>query len=483
MTKKKDVLKINEKNLFKHIDKNNLIKDVSTAIKIVSYQPDNFHIYGSYNLAAQPFPSDIDGFEKILLCKNCSYDEAINEGENIIKKLVKKISQTKNVYIGDIKFCKDKEIADIFLNTDNKILENYYSLKNLFKKIYDKKYIDKDKLNKFNLLLEKSVIENKRLKKEKTYTRPSGKTYKFTDKEINDKNDEVLNQFKTYEFNDYNKYYQEIYEEIRNIILLRWTPEEIFKGFKFINGRKITLNTALKNCKFNYIDKDGEQTTDYSFIKIDLWVYINHKFIEVTNLIILYHFPKGKHVPNYLSFNDETTKGEKKETTFKESLKREIAKYYFSDLDKNYKPIKYAKRIFALANLYKDKKTTIKLIKLWRSPLNLLSSIKSELSTLVDIIEKIKKPPLKDIKKQIDEIKLKLDRIIDYDLSPVIYDFIKQILKSQSKKEIIDLIEKIQDKIKDLIDPNIVKYLKSVKLWPAPKKYLNSKFFTGFIDI
>lgn len=421
MTKSR-ILEIKKENVFKKIDKTQITKDVKEAIKKVSYIPKNYHIYGSFSLAAQSYPSDIDGFEEINLCDNCDYEEAMEKGAQIIQTIVRKIKKSKNCYLGDIKVCKDEEQS-----TDlKKIVNNPPSKKDfekLFKNFLEKEYISEEQYEKLILLNQKKK-----------------------------------------------RNLAEIYEILRNMFLLRWNQEEILRGYKELEGKRIIkLKDALKNCKhYDPIFKIWV----LSIVKIDILVKLNGKFREVTNLLQFYYTDK-KSKKEYVSFS----KSPKEE--FIESLQGEIASYYYNPLPKYKNPIKYAKRIFTLASIYNDVKTGEKLVKLWRSPYNILYALKSEIGTLIDIMKKVKKPRYKEIIKQIEEMKFRLSRIIDINIPIELFDYINNIIKkrSNSKIFIIENLEKMNDIIRELTNNDVIKYLKSVNLYPAPKNYLDKKNF------
>ena len=451
---KKDLLEINEEKVFDSLNVINLTEDVKHAINIISYKPEEIHVYGSYNFRAQPSPSDIDLYEKIKLCEDCTYKEAIKNGAEIMQKLIRKIIKIPNVYIGDVKFCADTDIKDLIGNEN---IINTESINKIINKMYKNKYIKKDEYKKMlDLNKESNKFNIKREKEER-----KNKTYEEGD-----------------DYDDEDKYIQELFEIFRNLTSLRWTKEEILKGEKkLVGNRKITLEKALSQCKQEYYYTEDDKNIDYNMAKIDLWMKINNRFVEVTNLLMFFYTKKEKE--EYITFSRERGTEKIVQEEMITGLREEIAKYYYSKLKKFYKPLKYAKRIFSLSQILEDKKTGLKLVKLWRSPLNTVGSIQAELGTLKDIIMKVKNPPLEDIFHQIDEIKLRLDRIIDIEIPQDIYNEINKLSqkKIRNPEKIAESIEKIETMMKEIVDPLIVEYLKSVKLWPAPKKYLDVEYF------
>src|SRR5690606_17263558 len=67
--------------------------------------------------------------------------------------------------------------------------------------------------------------------------------------------------------------YDYMFDLIRNRRILRWSKEEILRSYKIISGgKRYTLADALK---------------DETMVKIDLISLVNHRFVEVTNIIFL----------------------------------------------------------------------------------------------------------------------------------------------------------------------------------------------------
>jgi hypothetical protein len=423
-------LKLNKKNVFNKISQKEMNSDVFKAVELISHDPKNFRIYGSYAFAAQPYPADIDGFELINLCDNCDYNEALVSGAYITREIIKKIVNSPDAYLGDVKFCTDTAV-----------------LKGLDERRKNKKYDEQITVEDFNKIID-DLIKNKYI----------------TISEYDE-----LKKLNTGKSNDKDA----LYEFFRNKGLLRWKGEELLKGYKQLSGNRIiTLVDALRQCASMVYGRSGEQELSLALVKIDLWVKINGKFIEVTNVLMFSYTKTGSNKKIYFTY--ERTVIEK----IMEGLKEEVASYYFNSLKKFFNPIKYAKRVFSLASIYQDRITGEKLVKLWRSPYNIFYSLRSEIGTLTDIITNIKNPPLKDIVKQIEDMKLRLVRIVDIDVPDNLYNDINSIVddKIMSKTLILKKLNDMKETIKSIIDAPVLKYLKSVKLWPAPKKYLDEEY-------
>ena len=77
---------------------------------------------------------------------------------------------------------------------------------------------------------------------------------------------------------------------------------------------------------------------------------------------------------------------------------------------------------------------------------------------------------------------MSIARVIAVKIDNSIYKKIDDIISGKYNKNI--LIEKlgyIVKYLKEKFEPEVVKYLKSIKLWPAPKKYMNGQDFTFYI--
>ena len=431
------------RTLFESVPKEGLTKDTQRAIKLVAYDPEEIRVYGSFNYRAQAFPGDLDLVESVVLCpKGCSKETAIHHFKKVIQEIVRKISNTKDVYVGDIKLCVDPDIYAITrqhywgARSENVTsIEDFSSSKvsHDIESMRDKGWIPGDKAKELLGLARK------------------GDHISLHD-------------------------YAQLVEEMRNLTVLRWTVSEILQGHKILSGgRKITIEKALDTC----YDVDTDRG---SLVKVDTYIPIDGKYVEVTNLLIAGYINEEKN-RTHLTFGefkeDRLIRGLPKNQI--EGLREEIAKYYFHYLPKDDKPIKYAKRIFSLAQLFHDAGTARKLADLWHSDINLMNQVKSEVDTLTDLLEFNAKAPLGTIKHQVDAMKAKLIRILTLPIHEEDYHLIDHISKSTiTRKEMMELLEKLSDSLKERINPAAKKFLKEHQLYPAPKKYLD-RYYLDFI--
>jgi hypothetical protein len=136
-----------------------------------------------------------------------------------------------------------------------------------------------------------------------------------------------------------------LYYFIHSISVIRWTSDEILKG---INKDGIKLNEAI-------------ETSELS--KIDLYFFLNGRFVEITNFY-------------YDDSQDDTNK------EMINGLKLNLLKYVYTD-DKNY--LKALKRLNAVARLTANYKILDKLKFFLSGNIALLSSAKTDLETLIII--------------------------------------------------------------------------------------------------
>ena len=246
--------------------KESYTKDINRALSIISYMKENNRVYGSFNHISQAYPGDIDTTEivKTELPDNKAPDFFVKTFQQVIEKVVK----APNTYLGDIKFCTDIDLYKAYIKID--MSEKIIDIKKKIRHMNEQGLISDDD---FKELM--SIYINK-------YD-------KFTEEDLIDKN---------YKSAEYKAYYK-FSEKLRNLIILRWSKNEIKQGYKILQGnRKITMEHAILNCgspcgthmitkrcqrEFPLFDLD--ELTSVGFTKVDMWTLVNGKFIEVTNLI------------------------------------------------------------------------------------------------------------------------------------------------------------------------------------------------------
>jgi hypothetical protein len=215
--------------------------------------------------------------------------------------------------------------------------------------------------------------------------------------------------------------------------IVRWTPEEVLKGYKILNdGSKYTLKESFKT----------------GITKLDLIAYIDNRFIEFS---IIYNFNKPS-----INITD--------------SIKEDILKYYNA---KNY--FKMAKRIFSLAVSYGDKETKDILYQLFNSDLGRIYVLNSDIKTLLYLFDNNNNLPINRIRKEISNFHKRLNNIkLFFNENNIIKDIIKKI-KVIEKNLTIDKVDDlllISKTLDNILMSETEKYLLFYKLLPLNQRYL-----------
>jgi len=388
-------------------------KEAIDFLKIKSAVP-----YGSFKLRASKYPSDIDVLEEIGYYN--TKEEAVKKFKKEFVKIVKKIYKHPKYYIGDIKCGMDEVYNNInigyLLNGYVKDFD-YDRLLNLFETLYKNKYLEKEEIDEIKKLL--------------------------------------------YEIKNNNnvKAYDELEEFIRKKATLRWSYEDIVKGYLILApNRKKTLLDAID---------------DISITKIDMFAPVDGIYTETTMFYLLGMIKNKKIVFINQPYNFWEVRVE--------GLKDEIEKMFYNHVF--YNPLKGSKRVFAYARLTGDKKMVKIISPLLSSEAVLLGKIKSDLELLVNMIRYVNQPPYEILYKQLDMLKPKIGHMIEFK-NMDIQNKINEILKKKYKGEkFIDNVKQIQEMIKERIYPYIIKYLKKNNIYPIPLKYLPDQLKYNYEEI
>lgn len=248
-------------------------------------------------------------------------------------------------------------------------------------------------------------------------------------------------------------------ELLRKYAVLRWSPQEILAGIKSLPGNKqILLQDAIKA---------------KSQINIEVIGLINGKFTDLSNFYVLLYTDKSgkKHVVNA---SDQLLTDFY--TFFTTQLRANIKKMYYSPLNHDY--YKLIKRYWSYGKITRDQGLINKILPIVNSPIALAGQKKSEIVTLIKLVEYtgLDRVPIDIFKNQVSNIKLSLagvlalgqknieiinrviDEIVNYDMKP---------------KDIIERLEIVKDILKNFTGNAALKYLQSVGLAPPPQKYIN----------
>ncbi len=377
-------------------------------------KPNKKIYYGSYTYKSQLYPGDIDLIELTEKC--CDVKTALQKFARQMQTIVRNIQKKPGTYVGDIKAGWDYPLKlNIgYIRYDN--LGNYYindynpsKIRNDFHDLYKKGFID-------------------------------GNEYKALSYLVKDK--------------PTNLEYETLVQKLREKWLLRWTADEVLRGYKILKpNRKLSLANAI-----------GTPT----MTKIDMWTVINNKYIEISNMMIFYLIDKkGNRTllnlvpPDYLY-------------DVIEDLRYDIQKMSFSPL--YMKPFKAIKRMWAVARLIKDPVMINKLTPIMQTDLGRLSQINAELEVMVLMLFNVKNLPVSEInrmKQSINQIRYRLENIYQIDLDEhYISKMFDNIMNSKNKDVMKNLLVKLRKYFKSLIEPEALRILKEKGLFPPPMKYL-----------
>lgn len=372
--------------------------DTINAIDLITLDPESPPtIVGSFKYVVHEYPADIDMFETYKSC--CSLNKAKKDIADKFKQMAKKIKESQHIYLGDFK-----------AGYDDRYYINIGKVNGTTIKDYNPEKIKKDiyKLKENNLL-------NK--------------------KEYDDLLEKVVKNPKLKQFYD-------LESQIKKKYVVRWKLDEMIKGKKMLPlDIEITLEEAL---------------THKSIVKIDIWVYLNQRYIEMTNMYML-TFDDSKHHLHHLSV---------KPATYEVSLMEDLQKYSNRSINKY---MKLAKRLWVYVVLKKNTKIMRILYPLFSSSASKMYQITGEIETIVNILEHIQRPLLSSIKTNIENWKTRLGTVmidtLPTSVADTIFTTIDSIVKNIHNKEyVITHLEELSETLVIYINKYVKKFLIKNKL-------------------
>lgn len=414
-------------DLSRYIDikpQNSYPQSIINEIKLLSFSKGmNAIPFGSYIYKIQKYPGDVDLIEDFSDC--CSMDQVIEKFIRRLKMIIKEIRKRRYHYFSEFKAGLDSRY-DIDIGS---LKNGIYDINQEIGKISYQYY--KNGLFNFE---EYSIIID------------------------------IVNKSKDGPIGSIN--FDAMHKIFRDRKVLRWSEDEIMKGKKLLPGNSyIKLSTALMA---------------HSDVKIDEIVLINGRFIEITNFIGL----KYQSLPEATGdqYNQRIINIDiKEQNNINGALPKEIEKLYFSNMF--YSPFKMVKRIFSLCRhnvklpFYSE---TIKsIIPFISSDISLLYQIKSEIDSIILILERVNRPPIKIINNQIDEMRDRLSRVIeivqekDIELNNVLNEIIMiSGTGKQNKENKISLLKEVKHFLVQIINFQTINYLQTINLNPPPEQLL-----------
>lgn len=370
--------------------------DTLEYIHLITIDPDAIPV-GSQKFKVHKYPGDIDMFEKIEEC--CTLKDARFNIASRMRQIGRNIKSTPNVFLGDCKAgLDDRYFIDLgSWNKENK-LENYHPIRIR---------------NKLHMLHYEGLLND----------------------------NEHAHLIKHVIFSPTKRKWDSLNDELRKFYILRWSLNELIRGFKIIKGKVFRLEDAI---------------THPSVVKLDLYAPMNDRYNEITNFLVLtYKDTQGNIHPINITLKDRT-----------ETLVDDIIKYSSDEYRDN---LKYAKRLWVLSVLKQNKSIYEKLNPLFSGDISLLNQICSEIEVIISILTRIPDPPMNIILKQIDEFKSRVNSIIDVNISETrFYNLIDTMIQiyndTGNKSDLTGPLQLIYDHFKRIIEVDTEIYLKKHKL-------------------
>lgn len=369
-------------------------------------------VAGSYIYRIQRYPGDIDLTDTIIKVKKGKNDpigELVKSIQDIIIRIKKKTLGKTNFFLGDIKIGMDRDYKQLIksigeIKSGRIVGYNYSgSIKEL------------DRLKQKKLISSKHYVQIKELLKKK----PS-----LLDFEL-------------------------LLEKFNNLIVYRWSGSQIVKGYVEFEDEKLTLREAIQSP---------------GIIKIDMYYWLNNRFVEITSFLQLFIKKNGK----LINVNIE-----RKESEYipdmKEQLHKYLSKFHFN-------PFKALKRMLVLSFIGKNDSDSRVLSKLMSSGYAIMYQVVGDLKVLLEITETINAPPYEKMGIEVNDMKDRLARIYEFDIPKKIYESINELyddlssgLTSEIEKTFKDLIMKLSN----ILNKNITLWIYKHKLIPLKSIYKN----------
>lgn len=241
----------------------------------------------------------------------------------------------------------------------------------------------------------------------------------------------------------------EIYKILREYYIIRWSANDILLGSLVKHGKKFYLEDCVDT---------------HSPINIEEIAVVNNKFTDLSNFYVVMFHDKLTDKDYVINFPQEYLEDGKKFVI--NGLKGGINKVLFS---KAYLDVfKGIKRMYSLARLTNDINLFDKISPIISSDLSALSQIKSEVGTIIEIMDFTSNLPWGVLYSQLESIKWRIggntyisNKLIDF-ITNKIDIILGNKYEIDNTKNILRQIKKI---LVDVVNENAMKYLKSIKLY------------------
>ena len=233
--------------------------------------------------------------------------------------------------------------------------------------------------------------------------------------------------------------HKELLDAVKKRCVLRWSIDELIAGKKELPaGKTVTLQDAL-----------GQQTV----VKMDVWALLGGRFIELTNWINLSAID-SKGVHHQLSEPMENQV---------ENIVKDVEIYKNPALKKH---MKLAKRLWRYAILLEKNELVAAVAPLFATPAAKLSQVQSDVETLINMIDKLPKPPTALMIKELQDMKMRVATVPNSTLSinkaQRVYALIDGLGVNTPSRDFLAALDKVYDILGAAVDAYTVAFLNKV---------------------
>jgi len=220
-----------------------------------------------------------------------------------------------------------------------------------------------------------------------------------------------------------------LFDEIHQIITIRWTPDEILKGYKVDGNDKYILDECIKYCY------------NHALNKIDMYFILNDRIIEITNVFEPMH----------------------EDVNIEDIIYGIKINMLHNLLPDNLNYAKALKRAYTIARLEDDASMLNKISPFLVGNINLIASVYTDFNVISDILGADNQ--LRNIKdiilNHLYVTKEKSKKLNDLSIVKVINDLIKNINNEES---FIDMLGELKKYLKGIINSLTKTYIKEYSI-------------------
>ncbi|MBS3925926.1 MAG: hypothetical protein KGZ34_04465 [Nitrosarchaeum sp.] len=238
---------------------------------------------------------------------------------------------------------------------------------------------------------------------------------------------------------------------------IHWTADEILNGYRNGDVPDFNGHTGNKLLYDAIHDKPNIKNINV-LLKIDVVLPFYCKYIECTNVYEVYYVDQSTR--NIISLNGVVSGRESIIETLQVDTKKQLENKHL---------FKTIKRIFALSRYYNDIPLAKKIGPLLVSNVSKLSSIKSDLKTLLLLLTLNKNVDKNLVNIELNMIKDKIPNILDVkfnnDSVIKVLNDINYCIKNNNNKLAITLLEKITEYLEDITNREVIEFLNSIGIY------------------